>query len=99
MKQVNIAPLVALHQSIADVIAMANDLQRIQVHCSQLSRIIAGLVAQHGGFIRKDIFEMINSSGEYIGHDIRLEDGDAEIVIEAPILTVLKACEDDEVAA
>ena len=98
MNQPNIAPLIALHQSVADVIAMANDLQRIQNHCSQLSRIVAGLVAQHGGFIRKDVFDLINTSNDYVGHEIRLDNGDAEIVIEAPILTILRPEEENEVA-
>ena len=74
------------------------DLQAMTRHCENQSRFIAGLVAEHGGYIRRQLCDIINTKPGFIPYGVR-DEGEqyVEVVLGFPLLTVFNETHDDAV--
>lgn len=88
MNPANLAPLVAINQSIVEALNAANECQRLGHQCAQQSRLIAALVAQHGGTIRRSVWDKLDHQPGFANYTVRLDEDFAEVVMAQPVLTI-----------
>jgi hypothetical protein len=95
MNIASLAPLVALNQSIADVINMTQEMHKLNQFCETQSRVIAALVATNGGAVNRSILDQLMGTTGVIGYKVVASGDHAEVVLDTPILSILH-CEGDE---
>lgn len=88
MNPANLALLVTLHQGLAEALNAFSDYQRAVHQCEQQSRIIAALVAEHGGAVRRAVWDRLDQQTGFAGYTVRADADYVEIVLDNPVLTL-----------